>query len=152
SKYKPPVDVSALPGLSGAVAKQSDEALAPIPPGDRMAEAMVSSFVTSLDRALSPETDHSPAAIRNEASTEFKYRLLTLPLALVLARWLTGTGFNMVASMLAMVVHETGHAITAWLAGRWAIPTLWVTPMGETRSWFIVLLVTGALLFGGFLA
>jgi hypothetical protein len=58
----------------------------------------------------------------------------------------------MVSGMLAMVVHECGHAITAWLAGRWAIPTFWFTMIGESRSWFMVLLVTGAVLFGGFQA
>ena len=149
SKYKPPVDVS---GLSAAAAKQP-EASAPAKSADeRMAAAVVSSFVTSLDRALSPEADRSPAAIRKEAVTEFKYRLLALPLALLVALLLTGTGFNIVAGMLAMVVHECGHAVTAWLAGRWAIPTFWFTMMGEDRSWFMVLVVTGAVLFGGFQA
>jgi hypothetical protein len=54
--------------------------------------------------------------------------------------------------MLAMVVHESGHAISAWLTGRWAVPLLWVTPHGEDRSWAIVFLVTVAIVFGGFLA
>lgn len=110
-----------------------------------MATAVVSSFATALDTALSTNADKSPA-------TEFKYRLLALPLALLLARWLTGTGFNMVAGMLAMVVHESGHAITAWLAGRWAVPMLWVTMHGDNRSWLIGICVTSAILFGGFLA
>src|SRR4029077_18609762 len=88
---KPPVDVSGIPGLSGAVAKQPDAAV-PAKPGDeRMAAAVVSSFVASLDRALSPDADKSPAAIRKEAATEFKYRLLALPLALLVARLVAGT-------------------------------------------------------------
>jgi hypothetical protein len=152
SKYKPPVDVSGIPELSGAVAKQPDAAVPAKQADERMAAAVVSSFVASLDRALSPDADQSPATIRKEAATEFKYRLLALPLALLVARWLTATGFDMVAGMLAMVVHECGHAITAWLAGRWAIPTFWFTMIGEKRSWFMVLLVTGAVLFGGFQA
>jgi hypothetical protein len=117
-----------------------------------MAAAVVSSFATSLDSALSPDADQSPAAIQKQAATEFKYRLFALPLALLVAYWLTGTGFNMVAGMLAMVVHECGHAVTAWLAGRWAVPTFWFTMIGQSRSWFMVLLVTGAILFGGFQA
>ena len=152
SKYKPPVDVSAISALSEAVAKQPHAAVPAKPADETMASVVVSSFVASLDGALSPDTDKSPAAIRKEAATEFKYRLLALPLALLVARLLTGTGFNMVAGMLAMVVHECGHAITAWLAGRWAVPTFWFTMIGENRSWFMVLLVTGALLFGGFQA
>jgi hypothetical protein len=152
SKYKPPVDVSGISGPTVAVAEQPDAAVPPIPHDARMAEAMVSSFVASLDKALLPDADESPDAIRKAAAAEFKYRLLALPLSLLVARWLTGTGFNFVAGMLGMLVHEPGHAVTAWLAGRWAIPTLWVTPMGETRLWWVVILVTGVIFFGGFQA
>ena len=52
------------------------------------------------------------------------------------ARLLAGTGLRLGASMLAMVLHESGHAITAWLTGRWAVPLLWVTPHGEERLIF----------------
>jgi hypothetical protein len=83
---------------------------------------------------------------------ELKYRALAFPLAFIVAYWATGTGFNMLAGMLAMVVHESGHAVTAWLAGRWAIPTFWVTPYGQSRSWLIVLMVTCAILAWGFFA
>ena len=152
SKYKPPAEVSGIDvsGASGPVAKQPGAAVPAQPADEKMAAAVVSSFVASLDRALSPEADRSPDAIRKQAVTEFKYRLLALPLALLVARWLAGTGFGFVAAMLSMVVHESGHAITAWLAGRWAIPTFGFTMVGEDRSWFMVLLVTGAILFGGF--
>jgi hypothetical protein len=83
---------------------------------------------------------------------ELKCRILALPLALLVARLLAGTGLRMVAGMLAMVLHESGHAITAWLTGRWAVPLLWVTPHGEERSWWIVLPLTAAIVFAGFLA
>lgn len=152
SKYKPPVDVSGIPELSGAVAKQPDAAVPAKPADERMAAAVVSSFVTSLERALSADADKSPAAIRKEAATEFKYRLLALPLALLVARLVAGTSLRVAAGMLAMVLHESGHAITAWLAGRWAVPMLWVTMHGEERSWSIVLFLTAAIMFGGFLA
>ena len=54
--------------------------------------------------------------------------------------------------MLAMVLHESGHAITAWLTGRWAVPLLWVTMHGEERSWSVVLILTFTISFAGFLA
>ena len=129
-----------------------DATLTANPADARVAATVVSSFAANLDGALDSDFDSSPAAIRKQAATEFKYRLLVLPLALVVARWLTRTGFDMVAGMLAMVVHESGHAITAWLSGRWAIPTFWFTSIGEDRHWFVILLVTGGLLFGGFQA
>jgi len=89
---------------------------------------------------------------RNDALRELKYRALALPVALLVARWAVGTGLRLVAGMLAMVVHESGHAVTAWLTGRWAIPTFWVTMHGEDRSWFIVMILTAAIAFGGYLA
>jgi UDP-N-acetylmuramyl pentapeptide phosphotransferase/UDP-N-acetylglucosamine-1-phosphate transferase len=54
--------------------------------------------------------------------------------------------------MLAMVLHESGHALTAWLTGRWAVPMLWVTMHGEERSWAVVLALTSAIAVFGFFA
>jgi hypothetical protein len=104
--------------------------------------------------ASTPLAIDAPSAVpsRSDAVSELKYRILALPLALLLARLVTGTGLRMASAMLAMVLHESGHAITAWLTGRWAVPLLWVTPHGEQRSWAIVLFVTSLILFGGFLA
>lgn len=153
SKYETLANPSATSALPAVATAQPGAAVPAKPTDPRMAAAMVSSFAASLDTALSSEAaDKSPAAIRKEASREFKYRLLALPLALLFGYWATGTGLDMPAGMLAMVVHESGHAITAWLAGRWAVPMLWVTMHGENRSWPIVLIVMAAIVFGGFLA
>jgi hypothetical protein len=99
-----------------------------------------------------PATAANDALSRTDARTELKYRIFALPLALLLARLVAGTGLRMAAAMLAMVLHESGHALTAWLTGRWAVPLLWVTPHGQERSWLIVLLVTAVIGFAGFLA
>ena len=99
-----------------------------------------------------PVTVASDSLSLADARTELKYRILALPLALLLARLVAATPLRMAAAMLAMVLHESGHAITAWLTGRWAVPLPWVTPHGQERSWAIVLLVTAAILFAGFLA
>ncbi len=69
-----------------------------------------------------------------------------------MGRLVAGSSLRIVAGMLTMVLHESGHAITAWLTGRWAVPMLWVTMHGDDRSWLIVLFLTAAILFGGFLA
>lgn len=87
-----------------------------------------------------------------DASRELKYRALALPSALLAGRWMAGTGLRMPVGMLAMVLHESGHAITAWLTGRWAVPMLWVTYHGEERSWPLVLILMSAIVFGGVLA
>ena len=108
--------------------------------------------VSAPSTLAEPATALNDVPDRSDARTELLYRILALPLALLLARLVAGTGLRMAAAMLAMVLHESGHAITAWLTGRWAVPLPWVTLHGQERSWGIVLLVTAAILFAGFLA
>lgn len=112
----------------------------------------VAVFVSAPAALAEPATAANHTISRADARTELKYRILALPLALLLARLVAGTPLRLAAAMLAMVLHESGHAITAWLTGRWAVPLPWVTPHGQERSWGIVLLVTAVILFGGFLA
>ena len=102
--------------------------------------------------APAPDTPSADVTDRGDAVRELKCRIFALPAALLVARLIAGTGLRMAAAMLAMVLHESGHAITAWLTGRWAVPLLWVTPHGQERSWGIVLFVSAAIVFGGFLA
>jgi hypothetical protein len=137
SRYKPAPELAAA-ALEGAVNQGGSGATAAVP----------------TDLPLTPSASASSAfdADRSDAVRELKYRILALPLALLSARLIARTGLGMASGMLAMVLHESGHAITAWLTGRWAVPLLWVTPHGEQRSWAIVLLITAAILFGGFLA
>jgi hypothetical protein len=74
-------------------------------------------------------------------------RLAAVPLALLVA-WLVvhaGLARLLLRTFLTMWVHETGHAVTAWLCGLPAFPGPWFTPVGESRSWLIVLLVTATL-------
>jgi len=87
-----------------------------------------------------------------DARQELKYRALALPLALLGARLVMGTGLRMAVSMVTMMLHESGHAITSWLTGRWAVPLLWVTLHGEERSFLVVLALMAALGYGGFRA
>lgn len=106
----------------------------------------------ALSPALAPDAYFTVRDNDFDASRELKYRVLALPLALLVGRWMVGTGLQMPIGMLAMVLHESGHAITAWLTGRWAVPLLWVTMHGEERSWPVVLILASAIVFGGFLA
>jgi hypothetical protein len=143
SRYKP----AHTPDATALEVAAPDRATKPA--GPDVSQAVTMAFLRDLPGAL---VSSAPSTDRSDAIREFKCRILALPLALLLARLVAGTGLRMAAAMLAMVLHESGHAITAWLTGRWAVPLLWVTPHGEQRSWGIVLLVTLVILFGGFLA
>src|SRR5262249_39729238 len=81
------------------------------------ASATAASISVPLDDALAIEADSAfaDADDRSAAVKELKYRIFALPAALLVARLIAGTGLRMAASMLAMVLHESGHAITAWL-------------------------------------
>ncbi|MGC1483622.1 MAG: hypothetical protein WA789_07515, partial [Candidatus Acidiferrum sp.] len=137
SRYHPPLESAANP-------VHQDVAVAvPAPPA--LAES-----ASAANDAHRGSDDLSN--LRTDARTELQYRIFALPAALLLARLVAGTGLRMAAAMLAMVLHESGHAITAWLTGRWAVPLPWVTPHGDQRSWAIVLLVTAVIGFAGFLA
>src|SRR5215468_3015310 len=69
-----------------------------------------------------------------EARVEFTYRLLVLLVALVVARLLVGSSLApLVRIFVSMWVHETGHAVTAWLCGFGAFPGPWFTPVSSGR-------------------
>jgi hypothetical protein len=127
-----------------AVQEAAAREVAPTPP------VVQPAAVAPFQMPSAPPTDFSIGP--SDALKELRYRVLALPLTLLIARVLMGTGFRFVASLLAMLLHESGHAIASWLTGRWAIPTLWVTIHGEDRSWSVVLTLTAAIFFGGFWA
>jgi hypothetical protein len=85
----------------------------------------------------------------HEAKQELRYRAFALPVALLVARVLLGI-FPGFVRLLTMWVHETGHAVTAWLCGFWAVPGPWVTPVSDERSLSVTVLVLGVVGFGGF--
>ncbi len=145
SRYKPPTE-------AGGTAEQGESATRRLPtaPLPSSASAPLAANAALSETTLPKITE--PLVDRTIAFRELKYRALALPLALLFAWLVTSMGLRIVAGMLAMVVHESGHAITAWLTGRWAVPLPWVTMHGDERSWSVVLILTSVILFGGYLA
>jgi len=84
---------------------------------------------------------------------EWKLRAIAVPAAFVLS-WLfhqSPTGHSLQRTFLTMIPHELGHAVTAWLAGFAAIPSVWKTLI-FSRGWLMPLLVgagNAALLYVG---
>jgi hypothetical protein len=132
SRYRPALESAAKPSATPA--------------------AVVTLLPLKLDEALTQAVDDSLENTRSGAIRELKYRILAMPLALLFARLLAHTPLALGAGMLTMVLHESGHAITAWLTGRWAVPLLWVTMHGDHRSWLIVFGLAAAIISCGVLA
>lgn len=79
------------------------------------------------------------AEARRKAHTEFLCRVLAVPGALAFG-WGVNHIFPTLTAFLAMWVHESGHAIAAWLCGYPAFPTAWFTFVGERGRWISVVL------------
>jgi len=78
---------------------------------------------------------------------EYQYCLYAIPAMLFVAVLfnVTDTGAWMQRTWLGMPIHEFGHAVTAWLSGFAAIPTLWKTvTFSDSRG-----VVAPALVFAG---
>ncbi|HEU0264505.1 MAG TPA: hypothetical protein VFR01_02130 [Geobacterales bacterium] len=88
------------------------------------------------------------SALQEERS-ELRYRIVALPMALLLAWMLANTGGGFfLRTFIGMWVHESGHAVTAWLAGFGAFPGPWFTPVSDERMTTVIVAVAIGLGFG----
>jgi hypothetical protein len=93
--------------------------------------------------------DAAQRAAANEARRmELGVRLFALPGALVLARFAVRSAPAPVR-MLTMWVHESGHAVSAWICGYSAWPGPWFTPVASSRSFAFVVMLLGLIGYGG---
>lgn len=78
---------------------------------------------------------------------EWKFCVGAIPIALAL-----GAVFHFLTPALqrivfGMPIHELGHALTAWLCGYAAVPTLWKTLLPDSRGFVAPLLLAGGLAY-----
>lgn len=115
----------------------------------------------ALTHPVTPPAAAAPAdAIMNDdderklecdARRELVNRAIALPAALLLG-WVVARTMPLLAAMLQMWTHESGHALTAWLCGYPAVPTPWITFHTQTREPIMSVLLGGAIAFGGYVA
>lgn len=98
--------------------------------------------------------DRSPqqlAEAQQSAKSEFRLRIFALPGAL-LAGWLANHAMPTLCAMLAMWLHETGHAIAAWFCGYAAFPSAWITLIPDQRGRWISIILGAGVAAGGYFA
>jgi hypothetical protein len=102
-----------------------------------------------------PVTAAAPAVenaeLQEELRQELKCRVLGIPLALIAAR-IGVSLFPFLTGFLRMLLHECGHAVTAWFCGYSAAPGLWFTSMSESPEPWMTLVIVGILAGGSFWA
>jgi hypothetical protein len=84
-----------------------------------------------------------------ETAMELRMRVLALPLAIAVAWSVAHTNMPhaLMRIFLSMWIHESGHAVTAWLCSLPAFPGPWFTPVSQERSWVFGLCLAGILVF-----
>jgi hypothetical protein len=118
-------------------------------------------FLHAEDSAVPPPLGPVPPAIqadleqlradRSELQRELRARVLAFPCALL------GAGIAVRAApglvrIFTMWVHESGHAVAAWVCGYSAWPGPWFTPVGSERSFALTGLLVVLVGFGAFRA
>src|SRR5438105_2111257 len=104
--------------------------------------------LTTIEPSTSDEEQH---ALWQKAKHELTCRAFALPGALLVG-WLIVQAMPVLADLLRMWTHETGHAVTAWLCGYTALPTAWITIRSAERVPAASFLLAAVLACGGYVA
>ncbi len=116
--------------------------------------AKYAAFQQAMESVRPVLPERSPdqvAESQRKANMEFKRRLFALPGALLLG-WLMNKAMPMLTYFLAMWLHESGHAITAWFCGYAAFPTAWITLIPDERGRWISIVLGASAVVGGYFA
>ncbi len=85
----------------------------------------------------------------DDPALEWKLCVAAIPVALALALVFHLLTPGLQRIFFGMPVHELGHAVSAWLCGYFAIPTLWKTlTFSDARGWLTPLALAGAIAWG----
>ncbi len=111
---------------------------------------VVSKYLHAHDASHEIAVAGAPAVPETETTShERLIRVVAIPAALLLARFLVRTSPGTVR-MITMWVHESGHAVTAWLCGFPAFPGPWATAVAPERSLLFTLMLVAALAVGAY--
>lgn len=114
-----------------------------------VAVAAATQFDDGPEPLMFTDVDEDPEAnpVIDDPQTEFRFCVAAIPLMLLIASAFHAVEWGRFVQRLlfTMPVHELGHAVTAWLCGFGAIPTVWITIIMEERGWVAPLALLGAM-------
>jgi len=84
----------------------------------------------------------------DDPQLEWKFCAAAIPAALALAIFFHWLMPGLQRIVFGMPVHELGHAVSAWLCGYFAIPTLWKTLIPESRGFVVPLALAAGIAIG----
>lgn len=96
---------------------------------------------------IAEETELESSEVIDDTQTEFWFCAAAIPAMLLIAVIFQSMEWGRFVQRLVftMPVHELGHAVTAWLCGFGAMPTVWVTLTSDERGLIAPLAVLAAL-------
>jgi hypothetical protein len=136
----------------GAVYAKAAALVAGLPalPAASRAQAATTAEPSDPPASVEPTSPEDPSTLglfdEAEQRIEHRLRIWALPSSLALAVFFHSSngGRFLQRIVFTRLLHELGHAVTAWFCGFSATPLLWVTYIGETRSALIALMVGAA--------
>ena len=107
--------------------------------------------VAAVRPALPERPPDNVVEDQRKAKNEFTIRIFALPGALLLG-FVVNWAMPTLTAFLSMWLHESGHAIAAWLCGYAAFPTAWITLIPEDRGRWISVVLGAVAAVGGYCA
>lgn len=105
--------------------------------------------IGDLTKPVSNDTASDELTSVDDRQLELKFCASAIPVMLSVALMFHTVEFGrfLQRTFLTMPVHELGHAVTAWLCGFLAFPTLWFTAVAEERGWMMPLILFGGMAY-----
>jgi hypothetical protein len=133
-------DVIAECARCGVIVERYLRLRATVPVG----EAATPFPVAAIRLTAGPSDAHDDA---RETAREVYVRAFAVPVALLVAMALK-EAMPFLTRLIAMWIHEGGHALSAWLSSYFAFPGPWATPVGSERSAILAPGLAALLLWG----
>jgi hypothetical protein len=111
------------------------------------AAAVIDEQDVALETPIPAPIDGADDSAVDDPDLEWKISVAAIPVALALGLLFHVLTPGMQRIFFGMPIHELGHAVSAWLCGFTAVPTLWKTLVFEGRGVVMPLFIAGGLIY-----